>query len=357
MTLGHLVVREIVIRQRYPAPVEGMELAPDDRVFDALRAERPDVELTVLPGASFFGDDPALQGKAARAAAEHDVVLVTVGEPSSLTGEASSRSDLRLPGDQEVLISTIAGTGVPFVVVLFNGRPLVTSGWIDDAPAVLEAWHLGTEAPVAVLRILTGAVNPAGRLPITFPRSAGQVPIYYAHENTGRPAKAAAVLGEERRDIALHGPDNTDDRYTSKYLDLELGPQFPFGHGLSYTTFEYAEPMLSRQSISVDELRAGASLTVEIRVTNVGGRDGDEVTQVFLRDRVASLAQPVRRLVAFTRTPLHTGESRELRFSLGGGDLGFWDNEGSFLLEPGEFEVHVGGGLDGTRTASFRVYA
>ena len=164
-------------------------------------------------------------------------MLVFAGEPSGLSGEAASRSDLRLPGRQEELIRTVAATGVPFVVVLENGRPLVTSGWIDLAPAVLEAWHLGTEAAAAIVEVLTGAAEPSGRLPMSFPRSAGQVPIYYAHENTGRPATTGGTMRAEAVDIGLACPDNVTEKYTSKYLDLDLGPQFDFGHGGGYTTF------------------------------------------------------------------------------------------------------------------------
>ena len=329
--------------------------APSGSLGDAIRALQPDWSLTVAEGAGFFTGDPRLQDAARAAAADADLVIVAVGEPSAITGEASSRSDLRLPGDQEALISAIADSGVPFVVVLFNGRPLVTNSWIDRAPAVLEAWHLGTEAPAAVVRILTGEVNPAGRLPMSFPRSAGQVPIYYAHENTGRPARSAAVLGEERRDVGLHGPDNTDDRYTSKYLDLELGPEFTFGHGLSYTTFEYGPVELEPGTISLDELSAGATVSVRVRLTNTGGRDGDEVAQLFLRDVVASLAQPVRRLRGFTRTTLAARESQEVEFTLGTDDFGFWNNDAVFVIEPGVFEIHIGGGLAGTQSVSLRV--
>ncbi|MFC0681553.1 glycoside hydrolase family 3 N-terminal domain-containing protein [Lysobacter korlensis] len=328
---------------------------PSGSLADAIRSLQPDWSLAIAPGADFFGGDPHLHEAARAAAADADLVIVAVGEPSAITGEASSRSDLRLPGDQEALISAIADSGVPSVVVLFNGRPLVTSAWIDRAPVVLEAWHLGTEAPAAVLRILTGEVNPAGRLPMSFPRSPGQVPIYYAHENTGRPARSAAVLGEERRDVGLHGPDNTDDRYTSKYLDLELGPEFPFGHGLSYTTFEYGDIRLERDTIPLRDLQHGATISVGVQVTNTGDLDGDEVIQVFLRDRVASLAQPVRRLCAFTRATLAAGESVALSFPIGAQQLGFWDNDARFRVESGTFEFHVGGGLSGTREALLRV--
>ncbi|WP_395400123.1 glycoside hydrolase family 3 N-terminal domain-containing protein [Arthrobacter sp. UC242_113] len=329
--------------------------APSGSLADALRHECPDWDLTVLQGSHFYEPDEALLAEARAAAASHDVVIVAVGEPSGITGEASSRSDLRLPGWQETLIREVAGTGTPFTVVMFNGRPLVTAGWIDEAPSVLEAWHLGLEGPAAVARVLTGAVNPGGRLPMSFPRSSGQVPVHYDHENTGRPARRAARLGEGVQDIGLFGPGNTDDRYTSKYLDLELGPQFPFGHGLSYTSFAYGGLQLSTERLPLGALRDVATLGLTINVANVGDRDGDEVTFVFVRDRVASLAQPVRRLRAFTRTLLSSGEARELHFELGWEDLGFWDNAGEYVVEPGEFEIYAGGGLDSPLGAVFTV--
>jgi beta-glucosidase len=319
---------------------------PAGTLADAIREECPDWSLTVKEGSGFFSKDPALVADAVAAAQLHDVVFVAVGEPSSLTGEASSRSDLRLPGGQEELIRAIAGTGKPFAVVMFNGRPLVTGAWIDSAPAVLEAWHLGLEGPAAVARALSGQVNPGGRLPMTFPRSSSQVPIHYDHENTGRPATVPARLDEDVVDVALMGPGNTDDRYTSKYRDLPLGPQFSFGHGLSYTTFGYGQLRFKDEELALDELREGRKFRLEIPLSNTGDRSGDEVTLVFIRDRVASLAQPVRRLRAFARTSVAAGQTELLTFELGWKDLGFWDNEGRYVVEPGEFEVHIGGGLE-----------
>lgn len=321
---------------------------PAGTLAEAIRAECPDWSVTVMEGSPFYQSDPALLDAAVAAAAEHDVVIVAAGEPSALTGEASSRSDLRLPGGQEALIAAIAGTGKPFAVILFNGRPLVTSAWIDLAPSVLEAWHLGLEGPAAVARTLTGAANPGGRLPMTFPRSSSQVPIYYDHENTGRPASISATLDEGDIDVGLMGPDNLGDVFTSKYKDLPLGPQFSFGHGLSYTTFSYGQLQLATDELPLEALHSGNKVSLKIQLTNTGNRTGDEVTLLFIHDRTASLAQPVRRLRAFTRTSLDPGQTKTLEFSLGWEDLGFWDNEGSYLVEAGEFDIYVGGGLDDT---------
>jgi len=294
----------------------------------------------------------------AAAAAHHDLVLVFAGEPSSLSGEAASRSDLRLPGRQEDLIRTVAATGVPFAVVLMNGRPLVTSGWIDVAPAVLEAWHLGTEAPAAIVDVLTGAAEPAGRLPMSFPRSTGQVPLYYAHENTGRPATTGGTMRQEAIDIGLVGPDNVAEKYTSKYLDLELGPQFEFGHGSGYTSFRYANARLSAGSLPLAALENGEQVEVSVDVTNAGGRDGDEVVQLYVRDLVSSVAQPVRRLAAFARRHVGVGQTITVSFRLGMEQLGFWDTEtypARFVVEPGTFGLYIGSSLHATQELAFEV--
>jgi beta-glucosidase len=328
---------------------------PAGSLADAIRQECPEWQLTVRDATGFFGGEPGSIAQAVADAADFDVIVVAVGEPSALSGEANSRSDLRLPGAQEDLILAVAATGTPSAVVMFNGRPLVTASWIDAAPALLEAWHSGLEGPRAVARALCGAVNPGGRLPMTFPRSSSQVPIYYDHENTGRPATISGTVDGGAHDVGLLGPGNTDDHYTSKYRDLELGPQFPFGHGLSYTTFHYGEPSVTPAGISLDDLRAGVSAEVSVSVTNTGALEGDEVTMVFIRDLVASLAQPVRRLRSFARSTLEPGESTTVTFELGWEDLGFWDNQDRYAVEAGTFEIHVGGGLDHTQVVELRV--
>jgi len=332
--------------------------APAGSVAGELISRYPRTEFTVEAGVGFYDDDPADLAAVAAAAERHDLVLVFAGEPSDLSGEAASRSDLRLPGRQEELIRTVAATGVPFAVVLVNGRPLVTAGWIEAAPAVLEAWHLGTEAPAAIVDVLTGAAEPAGRLPMSFPRSAGQVPVYYAHENTGRPATTGGTMRSEAVDIGLVGPDNVTEKYTSKYLDLELGPQFEFGHGSGYTTFRYANARLSAHGLRLDAIEAGERAIMNIDVTNTGGRDGDEVVQLYLRDLVSSVAQPVRRLVGFTRRHISAGETITVGFELGMEQLGFWDaeeNPARFVVEPGMFGLYPGGSLRATCELTFEI--
>jgi beta-glucosidase len=332
--------------------------APAGSIAGELASRYPQVTFTVEPGTGFYDDDPADLQSVAMAAASHDLVLVFAGEPSHLSGEAASRSDLRLPGRQEELIHAVAATGVPFVVVLVNGRPLVTSGWIDVAPAVLEAWHLGTEAPAAITDVLTGAAEPAGRLPMSFPRSSGQVPVYYARENTGRPAARGGTMRPDAVDIGLAGPANVAEKYTSKYLDLDLGPQFEFGHGGGYTTFRHANARLSADRLSLAALNNGERVEVSVDVSNTGGRDGDEVVQLYVRDLLSSVAQPVRRLVAFARRHVTAGQTITAWFELGPEQLGFWDAESDparFTVEPGAFALYIGGSLNATQELSFEV--
>ncbi|WP_326672045.1 glycoside hydrolase family 3 N-terminal domain-containing protein [Streptomyces sp. NBC_01257] len=257
-----------------------------------------------------------------------DVTVLVVGEPPALSGEAAVRSDIGLPAGQEELIAAVAATGKPFAVVLLNGRPLTIGGWLDSAPAVLEAWHPGIEAGHAVADVLFGAVGPGGKLPVSFPRSVGQIPVYYNRESTGRPYRAA----------------DPGEKYVSKYLDLEDGPLFPFGYGLSYTTFSTGEPAPDRDSVTVEELERGAAVEVAVEVTNTGTRTGDEVVQLYVHDVSASIAQPLRRLCGFERVTLEPGASATVTFRLGARDLGFWTNDpaGTFTVEPGRIDLYAG---------------
>lgn len=332
--------------------------APARSIADEFRERRPGTDVRVVPGVGFLDDDATGIPEAVAAAREVDVVLVLVGEPSSLSGEAASRSDLRLPGRQVDLIRAIAASGMPFAVVLENGRPLVVADWIDEAPSVLEAWHGGTAASAAIVDVLLGDADPAGRLPMSFPRSAGQVPIYYAHERTGRPATTGGTLTDTAVDVGLHGPDNVHEKYTSKYLDLELGPQFAFGHGSGYASFTHGLPRLSRDEVSLGDLDRGPRVTLELDVANTSDRGGDEVILVFLEDAVASVAPPVRRLVAFERRSLNAGETATFSFALGERDLGFWATDAAdarFVVEPGLFRLHVGPTLEHTQAVELRV--
>lgn len=269
---------------------------------------------------------------AVAAASAADQVVLAVGETKEMSGEAATRSTLDLPGRQQELIDAIAATGKPFVVVLFNGRPLTLTDVVDSAPAVLEAWFPGVEAGHAVADVVFGKVNPGGKLPVTFPQRLGQVPIYYNHEPTGRPC-------------------DVTQKYNSRYRDLRsCDPLFAFGHGLSYTTFDVTDLRLSRSTVS----RKGR-VVASMKVTNTGDVAGDEVAQLYLHDPVASISQPVRRLRGFERVTLEPGASTTVRFTLDASDFGFYDNRGRFVVEPGEIQVFAGSDSTASLTRSFRV--
>ncbi|SDC08094.1 glycoside hydrolase family 3 N-terminal domain-containing protein [Microbacterium enclense] len=316
-------------------------------VADDLRARRPDLDLIVEEGADFLSLDDTGIAAAAEAARHVEIAVVLAGEPSALSGEAASRSDLALPGRQEDLIRAVAATGTPTVVMLVTGRPLVVAGWIDHVAAAVVVWHGGTEAPAAIVDLLLGEAEPAGRLPMSFPRSVGQVPIHYAHENTGRPATTGGTLTVEHHDVGLHGPGNVENKYTSKYLDLPLGPRFAFGHGSGYARFAHEAPRVSTSIFSAEGPRDETVLTVEIEVRNVSNRRGDEVVQVFARDVVATVTQPVRRLIGFARQTVDAGATATVTIPVRRECLALWRD--GWVVEPGAFELHVGGSLDATQ--------
>jgi beta-glucosidase len=302
-------------------------------VLNGIKAAVPHATVTYAQGCdatctSASGFDAAVS--AAKAAA---VTVVVAGEPASYSGEASSRSDISLPGQQTALIQAIAATGKPYVVVLMNGRPL-TLGWVaDHAPALLEAWFPGTEGGNAVADVLFGKVDPGGKLPMSFPRNVGQIPISYNELPTGRPAD----------------PSN---KYTSQYLDVPNTPQYPFGYGLSYTTFSLSNLHLSAGSISTS-----GSLTVSADLTNTGTVAGDDVVQLYIHQDGTTILQPVRRLDGFQRVTLAPGQTKTITLTLGPGDLGFYTNTpGQFVVEPGTVDVYVGdssvGGLQGQFTVT-----
>ncbi|MGI8836512.1 MAG: glycoside hydrolase family 3 N-terminal domain-containing protein [Pyrinomonadaceae bacterium] len=264
-------------------------------------------------------------------ARESDVAIVFVGESAEMVGEAASKSSLDLTGRQMDLVKAVYATGKPTIVVLINGRPL-TVGWIvENTPAVLEAWMGGTEAGNAIADVLFGDVNPSGKLPVTFPRAVGQVPIYYNYMNTGRPPEA-------------------NNRYTSKYLDVPWTPLFPFGYGLSYTKFKITGLQLSAPRIPPD-----GRLTVSVNVENVGKRSGDEVVQLYIRDVAASVTRPVKELKGFQRVTLQPAEKKRLEFALTAEHLGFWNREMRFTVEPGKFKVMVGANSEDLIEATFEV--
>jgi len=241
-----------------------------------------------------------------------DVVLVVAGETQDMSGEASSRAFLNLPGRQEQMLKALQATGVPVVLVLMNGRPLTLPWEAENLPAILESWFLGTRHGEAVADVLFGDYDPTGRLAVSFPRSVGQIPVYYGHMNTGRPM-----------DEKVH--------YTSKYQDSPNSPLFPFGFGLGYTSFTYSHLNQDKKKLS------DGSLKVSADVTNNGKRTGTEVVQFYIRQWTGSLTQPVRRLVDFKRVTLKPGETKKVEFGLEPSQLAFLDEKGASHVEDGKF--------------------
>ena len=284
------------------------------------------------PGCDTACTDTSGFGAAVDAANNSDVTVVVVGEPAADSGEASSRTSLGLPGDQLALVKAIAATGKPYVVVLMNGRPLTIDWLAANAPALLEAWFPGTEGGDAVADTLFGNNDPGGKLPMSFPVNVGQVPISYNELPTGRP----------------YDPNN---KYTSKYLDAPNAPLYPFGYGLSYTTFSLSNLTLSSSSVS-----ANGPLTVSADVTNTGQVAGDDVAQLYLHEDDTSILQPVRKLEGFKRVSLKPGQSQTVKFTLNRQNFGFYDNNGKFVVEPGPFNVWVGDSSVGGLNAQFTLH-
>ncbi|OCX97410.1 MAG: beta-glucosidase [Pseudomonas sp. K35] len=304
----------------------GANVTDDPRLIEYLNFlnwDRPEVTQDPRP-------PQAMIDEAVRAAREADVIVAAVGESRGMSHESSSRTSLTLPASQQALLEALAATGKPLVVVLMNGRPLQL-GWVrEHADAVLETWFAGTEGGHAIAEVLLGAHNPSGKLPISFPRSVGQIPTYYNHPRLGRPY----VEGR---------PGN----YTSQYFEEPNGALYPFGYGLSYTGFELTKPQLSRH-----QLKRGQNLEVSVTVKNTGARAGATVVQLYLQDLVGSSVRPVKELKRFEKLMLEPGESRVVRFDLGEDDLKFPDARLDYVAEPGEFEVQLG--LDSRSVQSAR---
>lgn len=275
-------------------------------------------ELLYAKGCDFEGEDRSGFEAALLAAMKSDAVVVAVGEKALMSGEAASRSQLGLPGVQLDLVKALVATGKPVAVVLMNGRPLCIH-WLDaHAPAILETWFLGTQAGHAIADVLFGDYNPSGKLPATFPRNEGQIPIFYSMKNTGRPFDA-------------------NNKYTSKYLDVPNTPLYPFGYGLSYTTFQYSDMKVSREEFNFKD-----KLTVSVEVKNAGDMDGEEVVQLYVRDLVGSVTRPVKELKGFQKIFLRKGESKTVRFEITAEDLKFYNDKLEYVAEPGAFDIFVG---------------
>ncbi|MGV7106391.1 glycoside hydrolase family 3 N-terminal domain-containing protein [Flavobacterium sp. U410] len=276
-------------------------------------------KLLYAKGCSVEGTDKSGFKEAIAVAKKADVVILSIGEAFNMSGEAKSRSTIQLPGVQEDLIKELQKTGKPIVVLINAGRPLVFNWTAENMPTIVYTWWLGSEAGNAIADVLFGDYNPSGKLPMTFPRTEGQIPIYYNHFNTGRPA-----IGE-------------DKMYKSAYIDLPNSPQFPFGFGLSYTTFQYSDLKLSTQKIKSSEV-----IEVTFKLTNTGKFEGEEVVQLYLRDKVGCVVRPIKELKDFEKVKLVVGETKTITFTIDKSKLSFYNDKLDYITEAGEFDLMIG---------------
>lgn len=277
-------------------------------------------KLLYAKGCEIEGTNKDGFAEAVATAKQADVVILSIGERRDMSGEAKSRSGLHLPGVQEDLVKAVMATGKPVVVLINAGRPLVFNWTADNVPAILYTWWLGTEAGNAIANVLFGDYNPSGKLPMTFPREVGQIPIYYNHFSTGRPAK-----------------DENATNYVSAYIDLKNSPKYPFGYGLSYTTFDYSGLKLSSTKIKSNE-----TIKVSFQLKNSGKVAGEEVAQLYLKDKFGSVVRPVLELRDFQKVKLNAGESKTIEFTIDKEKLSFYNDKVEWVAEPGDFEVMIG---------------
>ncbi|MFH7003874.1 glycoside hydrolase family 3 N-terminal domain-containing protein [Flavobacterium bizetiae] len=277
-------------------------------------------KLLYAKGCEVDGDNKDGFAEAVATAKQADVVILSIGERRDMSGEAKSRSDIHLPGVQEDLVKAIQATGKPVVVLVNAGRPLIFNWTADNVPAIVYTWWLGTEAGNAIANVLFGDYNPSGKLPMTFPREVGQIPIYYNHYSTGRPAK-----------------DEDSKNYVSAYIDLKNSPKFPFGYGLSYTKFNYSDLKLSSTKMKNNE-----TIKVSFQLSNAGKVAGEEVVQLYLKDKFGSVVRPVLELRDFQKIKLNAGESKTIEFTIDKEKLSFYNDKLEFVAEPGDFEVMIG---------------
>lgn len=271
---------------------------------------------------------------AMNAANTSEVILFFAGEEAILSGEAHSRADIRLPGIQEKLIDELFKTGKPIILIIMAGRPVTIEAILPKVSAVLMAWHPGTMAGPAIGDLLTGNANPSGKLPVTWPKMVGQLPIYYNHTNTGRPADSSNFVGI--KDIPIEAWQSSLGN-NSHYLDAGFTPRYPFGYGLSYTTYQYSDLILAKTSLTPKD-----SLIVTVTITNTGKRKGAEIAQLYVQDVTASIVRPVKELKDYKLVTLAPGEKKQVRFSIPVTDLGFYNNEGEYNVEPGTFKLWIG---------------
>ncbi|HSP89113.1 MAG TPA: glycoside hydrolase family 3 N-terminal domain-containing protein [Ignavibacteriaceae bacterium] len=301
-------------------------------VYQGIKKILPEnTEINFVKGCNFNDDDTSGFEEAVQSAENSDVVIMVIGENREMSGEAASKTDLNLSGVQEELIKKIYQTGKPVVAILMNGRPLTINWVAENIPAIIEAWFLGDQTGNAIAEVLFGDYNPSGKLPITFPRSTGQIPIYHYQKSTGRP-----IIEKEK--------------YTSKYLDSPNTPLFPFGYGLSYTTFNYKNIKVDKNQINKNEV-----VTVSVEVTNTGKVSGEEVIQLYIQDEVASVTRPVKELKGFQKIKLNAGETKTISFKIIPDMLSFLDKDMKPVIETGKFNIMIGGNSVDLVSTSFEV--
>ena len=302
-----------------------------------------DYDLELEKRATMFGKDiprddrtdKQLLDEALAIAKKADVIVATLGETAEFSGESSSRTNLEIPQAQKDLLNALLKTGKPVVLVLFTGRPLVLVEENETVPAILNVWFPGSEAGLSIADVLYGDVNPSGKLTATFPRNVGQIPIFYNHKNTGRP---------------LGNKEGKFEKFKSNYIDVRNEPLYPFGYGLSYTTFEYSNLKLDQTSINMD-----GKINITVDVTNTGNYDGKEVIQLYIRDVVGSVTRPVKDLKGFKKAFIKKGETQTVSFDISVEDLKFYNYDLDFVAEPGDFEVFVGTNSDASLKTSFKL--
>ena len=321
-------------------------------VVEGIRAKvRPGVKVEYAPGVDiargypslfelFFGPRPAARREAQRReefdkavalARSSDLVVMVLGQHEEMSGEGASQSTIELPGRQRELLETVSAFGKPTVLVLINGRPLDISGAVTRVPAILEAWHPGAEGGNAIADLLWGDATPVGKLPITWPRSSGQIPIYYSRNLTQEPESKPG--------------------FKSRYWDIPTSPLYSFGYGLSYTTFSYSNVRVSKATAKL-----GESVEVTVDVENTGRRPGEEVAQLYIHQRSGSASRPVRELKGFERVVLAPGEKKTVRFTLGKTELTYWSSaHKGWIQDPATFDVWVGGDSNATLQTQFQI--
>ena len=298
---------------------------------DALKSGFPSSRIKAAAGCSFYPGDRSGFNEALNLAKSSELVILAIGENFMQSGEAASRTDINLPGVQQELVEKIVATGKPVIAVIFAGRPL-TINWIsENIPAVLYAWQPGTMAAEAVVNVLSGRYNPSGKLTLTFPRSVGQIPVHYDVKNTGRPAEG-------------------NNKFLSRYIDSPNTPLFPFGYGLSFTTFEYSDPVLSDSMMDKN-----GSITCSVSIKNTGEYAGEEIVQLYIRDLVGSVTRPVLELKGFEKTMIEPGGEKTIQFTITEKDLRFYDSDLNYISEPGDFMLFVGPNSGDLKAVNFRL--